>query len=75
MTNPLNRNNLSKATAAGVVLAVGGVILFIVLWDSLGRAGWEAFPRLIVSMCFPPAVIAAIMGGYILLVRPGKPKQ
>lgn len=66
----LNRKTLSRATLAGAALAMGGVGLFILLWVVLGNAGVDQFPRLILSMCVPPALIAALVGGFFLLVRP-----
>ena len=68
--NPLNRRNLSRATFAAVILAVGGIALFIALWIAL--AGLDQFARLMLSLCIPPALIAAIVGGYLLLVQPKK---
>ncbi len=70
MTNPFNTSSLSRAAVAGIGMAVGGIVLFIVLWVLLGRAGFDSFPRLIASLCIPPAVMAALIGGYILIVRP-----
>lgn len=69
--SPLNRRNLSRATGVAVALSTGGVILFLVLWVTLGNAGVDAFARLIVSMCVPPGLIAALVGGYFLIARPG----
>jgi hypothetical protein len=62
--------NLSRATIAGVVLAVGGILLFIVLWIILGNAGVDPFARLLLSLCIPPALMAALVGGYFLMVQP-----
>lgn len=70
--NFLNRRNLSRATLVAMALAVGGIVLFIVLWIGLGRIGLDNFPRLMLSMCIPPAIIAALIGGYLLLVQPRK---
>ncbi len=73
MTNPspLNGRNLSRATGVAILLSAGGVILFLLLWVLLGNAGTDPLARLIVSMCVPPGIIAALVGGYFLLVRPG----
>jgi hypothetical protein len=35
----------------------------------MGGAGVETFPRLILSLCIPPAVIALIVGAFILFAR------
>lgn len=68
--SPFNRNNLSKASVAGIALAVVGIILFLILWGVLGQLGAEPFTRLLIALCVPPAVIAGILGAYILLVKP-----
>lgn len=67
---PLNKQTLSRATIVGVGLAVLGIVLFIVLWVVFGQMGLTSLPRLIGSLCIPPAVIAALIGAYILFVRP-----
>lgn len=68
--NPLNTKNLSRATIAGALLAGGGIALFAILWIVLGNAGVDQFARLITALCVPPALMAALMGGYFLLMRP-----
>jgi hypothetical protein len=70
--NPLNKNNLSRATFIAIGLAVGGIVLFFILWSVLGSTGMDAFARLILSLCIPPALMAALVGGYFLLVQPRK---
>jgi hypothetical protein len=66
---PFNGNNLPRIVIAGVALAVFGVIAFILIWGLMGSAGVANLPRLLVSMCIPPALIAAILGVYILVSR------
>jgi hypothetical protein len=61
---------LSKAGIAGFALALFGIVFFLVLWVVLGQTGMENFPRLILSICLPPAAIALIIGIYMLVVRP-----
>ncbi|MCA0453557.1 MAG: hypothetical protein LCI00_06255 [Chloroflexi bacterium] len=68
----MNKNNLTRAGVAGALLAVFGIVLFIVLWVLLGSAQVASLPRLFTSLCVPPAVIAAIIGAYILIKRPHK---
>jgi lipopolysaccharide export LptBFGC system permease protein LptF len=54
----------------GVVLATAvGVGLFFLLWQVMGDAGVEQFPRLIIAMCVPPMLIAVLVGVYILIFR------
>ncbi|CAG1772779.1 hypothetical protein BAC2_03021 [uncultured bacterium] len=66
---PAGRPNLSKPLIMGAVLAVLGVVLFLVIYIALAES--EAIIRLFVAMCVPPAVIAAIIGVYVLVARPG----
>ena len=67
---PLNKNNLTRAGVAGAGLAILGIVLFVVLWVLLGSAQLASAPRLFASLCIPPAIIAGIIGVYILVKRP-----
>ena len=69
--NPIDSQNLPRIAIIGAVLAVLGVVLFIVIWVMMGNAGVEQLPRLVVSICLPPAIIAAILGAYVLM-RPNR---
>lgn len=64
---PFNRDNVPRILAAGAALAVIGVVAFILLWVMMGNVA--TLPRLLVAMCIPPAIIAAILGVYILVTR------
>ncbi len=66
---PLNGNNMTRILIAGMLLAVVGVGSFVLIWGMMGSAGVANLPRLLVSMCIPPAIIALIMGVYILVTR------
>lgn len=72
--NPVDQNNLPRALVSGIVLAAVGIGLFIAIWVVLGNIGVDQFPRLILSLCVPPALMAGILGAYILLARP-TPKE
>ncbi|MBE2184124.1 MAG: hypothetical protein IAE89_11905 [Anaerolineae bacterium] len=61
--------NYGRALIAGAFLAVLGVVIFILLWASLGGAGVANAPRLFISMCVPPAVIGLVFGLYALFGR------
>ena len=63
---------LSRAGVVGGALAVAGIVLFVILWVVL--SDMAQFPRLIVSLCVPPAIMAALVGGYILF-GPKRPQQ
>ena len=68
-TPGFDRGRIGRGLAMGLVLAVFGIGGFILLWNGLGSLGLEQFPRLILSMCLPPAGIALVMGVYILVFR------
>ena len=68
--SPLNGRNLTRAGIAGAVLAVLAIVLFLVLWVVLGTFRMDAMPRLFASLCIPPAIIAGILGVYILVRKP-----
>lgn len=68
--NPLDTRMLTRIGLAGIALAVVGVVLFILVWNTLGRADVADFPRLFAAICIPPAGIAGIMGIYLLIARP-----
>jgi len=70
MQSPLNQKSMSKATVIGISLSVGGIVLFLVLYALLGNAGVEQFTRIALSVCAPPTLMAALLGGYFLLTRP-----
>ena len=67
--NPI-RTGLSRGSMVGFVLGVLAIILFIVLWLVLGSLNVSQFPRLMISICLPPAIIAALIGAYMLFWRP-----
>ncbi len=69
---PINKGLMSRTTLSVVGLAVLGMVLFIGLWVMLGNVGVAQFVQLIVSLCIPPAAIAAIVGIYFL-VCPNNP--
>lgn len=71
--SPINKSVLSRPTLGVVGLAAFGVVLFIGLWVVLGHVGVEQFARLLVSLCIPPAAIAAMVGIYFL-ARPNNPE-
>ncbi|MBZ0292658.1 MAG: hypothetical protein K8L99_08875 [Anaerolineae bacterium] len=67
--NPFNRKTISRATIIAAAMAVGGIILFIVLWIVLGNTGIDQLARLLVSFCVPPAIITALLGIYFLITH------
>jgi len=67
--SPLNRQSLTRATMVGASLAVGGIVLFMILYAALGSGGLGSLARMVVALCIPPALMAVAMGGYFLLGR------
>jgi len=65
--NPIDPQRVWRAQIYVGILSVLGIALFGGLWVVLGDAGMSAFPRLFISMCIPPALIALIVGGYFLM--------
>lgn len=68
----INQRTVFRAGIAGLILAGIGVGLFILTWDVLGSFDVPDAPRLFAAICMPPAGIAAIIGAYLLAVRPAK---
>jgi len=65
--DPTDRQRLTRALVYGAVLSAAGVALFVLLF--IGMSGLDNTPRLFISMCIPPAIIALVLGVYILVVR------
>lgn len=65
----LDRKLLSRAGLMGILLAVFGIGLFILLWVVLGNAGMDNFARLMIAICIPPALIALGVGLFFLATR------
>ena len=53
----------------GLLLAGGGIGLFVLIWVVLGSAGVDTFARLMVAICVPPALIALGVGLFFLATR------
>jgi hypothetical protein len=66
---PELKRGLLRAQLAVTLLVVFAIGAFIGLWNALGSAGFEDFPRLILSLCLPPAAIAILVGIYVLIFR------
>ena len=58
---------ISKTVIAGLVIAAAAIGLFFILW--LALASLEPFLRLFLSVCVPPALMAGVIGVYILSTR------
>jgi lipopolysaccharide export LptBFGC system permease protein LptF len=67
---PLDKRRLPRPSTAGVVLAALGLMLFLFIWFSLENVGIDQVPRLVLSVCAPPGLIALIAGIYFLVIQP-----
>jgi hypothetical protein len=67
--NPFEKRTMLVALGAGLALAALGVILFVAVWVALGNAGVGNAARLFASLCVPPAIIGALVGGFSLFQR------
>lgn len=61
----LGKSNLARAGGAGVVLALLGIGCFVLLYSLLGEVG--QVQRLLISLCSPPALMALVVGAYMLI--------
>lgn len=64
----MNDNKLVSALVWGLVLAGGGVGLFLLLYFVV-LAGAESATRLLASLLAPPFVMALLVGGYFILTQ------
>ncbi len=67
--NPVSRRALSRGVIIGAVMGGAAIILFVLLWIVLGGVGLSNIARILLSLCIPPAILAALMGIYILVWR------
>ncbi len=70
MTNPEDNSNqtastLIKTIIPAVALSILGIGSFLFIYFILGQS-FNPFPRLIISLCAPPAIIAILIGFYML---------
>ena len=67
--NPVNPEALKRASIIGAILGVFGIISFVVIWVLLGQTGTGQVPRILLSLCIPPAMIGLIMLAYLFYLR------
>ncbi len=65
----VERQRLINSSIVGVLLAVLGIGLFLLLYVGLESADMANPGRLLISLCTPPLVIAAIVGAYAVTRR------
>jgi lipopolysaccharide export LptBFGC system permease protein LptF len=68
-TPGMDSKRLLRGQVAVLLLVLVGIGLFALLWQGMGAAGVANAPRLLVSICLPPAIIAIVIGVYFLVVR------
>lgn len=69
MTSPDQKpptNPLIKTLIPAFALSVLGIVLFLVIFSLLSQNDVGQFPSLIIALCVPPAIIAVLIGVYIL---------
>lgn len=59
---------VSRIGLIGAIIGIVAIGLFVALWVILGNANMDAFPRLIISVCVPPALMTAFLGVYVLVM-------
>lgn len=67
----MDASRLMPALFIGVVLAGAGIALFLLLWNIFSGLG--ELPRIVLSLCIPPAVLGIGLGGYVLVRGGQKP--
>jgi hypothetical protein len=65
----MDSSRLTPALVIGAVLAIGGIGLFLLLWNAF--SGMGEIQRITLSLCIPPALMVILIGGYYL-VRGGQ---
>lgn len=63
----LNSKQISRTVLGGLIVAAVAIGLFLLLWSAL--SGLDSFVRLFLSVCIPPAVMAAIVGIFFIATR------
>ncbi|MCS6835208.1 MAG: hypothetical protein NZ750_04225 [Anaerolineae bacterium] len=58
---------LIRAQALVAVLAIGGIGAFLLIYALLDSV--QPLMRLLLALCLPPLLIAAVLIGYLLFVR------
>lgn len=61
---------LVRVGLAGLLLGTTLVGLFVLVWNVMGSMGVADFPRLFAAVCVPPALLSAIIGFALLVLRP-----
>lgn len=66
--------NLMRGLVLGLVLSVIGIGLFVFLYLVVFADSATA-TRLLASLCVPPAIMAVLIGGYVLVTGGANPKS
>ncbi len=66
----LDPKRVTRAGIWGALLGILAILLFVGLWIGLGSIGVTVFPRLVISVCIPPAILSLIAGFYLLVKAP-----
>ena len=71
-SSPINKSSMTKASVIGSVMAVGGIILFVILYTALRNSGADPVQRVVVALCIPPILMGVLVGGYFWFMQRGK---
>lgn len=66
----LDKDKITRAGFYGALLGVVAILLFVGLWVGLGGIGVTVFPRLVISICIPPAVLSFVAGIFLIVKSP-----
>lgn len=67
----MDNRRLLNASMVGILLAVLGVGLFLLMYVALGAAGAESAVRLFGALCTPPVIIGVAVLLYSAITRRG----
>lgn len=63
---PINGSTLTRMGLAGAIIGIVLIGSFALLWMVLGAAEVDVFPRLVVAVCAPPGITAALVGTWLI---------
>jgi len=69
MTNPdpnQPTNPILKTLIPASILGIVAIGLFLLIYSVLSQNDVGQFPSLVIALCVPPAIIAVLLGLYIL---------
>ena len=71
----LEKDSITRAGLYGALLGIAAILLFVGLWFGLGSIGVTVFPRMVISVCIPPAVLSFAAGIFLILKSPSRARS